>query len=162
VGPFQLRDDRRVFLQLFLRARLSLVLVESGVEFVPFLIDGQDKPKWFTDAYEAAETPSMLGTPGGFAPGGGEGDPNSWAGDSKARPVSRRPVPARPRSVSRWSPRDRVRAGRADPRGRTLSPGVCFSPPRVGPTLPIIHALDAFRLLRLMPLNSAPTSIASR
>ena len=45
--------------------RLTLLMLESGMEFVPILIDGSDKPKWFTDAYEVAKTPAFLGQPGG-------------------------------------------------------------------------------------------------
>ena len=55
--------------------RLSLLMLESGMEFVPILIDGGDKPKWFKDAYEVAKTPAFLGQPGG------NGD--EWTGEFK-------------------------------------------------------------------------------
>ena len=45
------------------------------MEFVPILIDGGDKPKWFKDAYEVAKTPAFLGQPGG------NGD--EWTGEFK-------------------------------------------------------------------------------
>ena len=57
-------------------ARLSLLLIESGVEFEVFLIDAGDKPDWFTEAFEKAETPCMMGTPGGL-------DNGEWMGESK-------------------------------------------------------------------------------
>ena len=43
--------------------RISLLLIESGVEFETFLIDAGDKPDWFINAYEKAETPAMMGSP---------------------------------------------------------------------------------------------------
>ena len=54
-------------------ARLSLLMLESGMDFVPILIDGGDKPEWFTDAFEAATTPAFLGQPGGVG--------DEWTGE---------------------------------------------------------------------------------
>ena len=56
--------------------RISLLLIESGVEFETFLIDAGDKPDWFINAYEKAETPAMMGSPGGL-------DDGQWVGESK-------------------------------------------------------------------------------
>ena len=57
-------------------ARISLLLIESGVEFEVFLIDAGDKPDWFINAYDKAETPAMMGSPGGL-------DDGQWTGESK-------------------------------------------------------------------------------
>ena len=57
-------------------ARISLLLIESGVEFEVFLIDAGDKPDWFINAYDKAETPAMMGSPGGL-------DDGQWVGESK-------------------------------------------------------------------------------
>ena len=57
-------------------ARISLLLIESGVEFEAFLIDAGDKPDWFINAYDKAETPAMMGSPGGL-------DDGQWVGESK-------------------------------------------------------------------------------
>ena len=56
--------------------RISLLLIESGVEFEVFLIDAGDKPDWFINAYDKAETPAMMGSPGGL-------DDGQWVGESK-------------------------------------------------------------------------------
>jgi hypothetical protein len=46
--------------------RLGLMMQEAGVPYDTYLIDSQDKPEWFLEAFAAGTTPAMLGTPGGL------------------------------------------------------------------------------------------------
>ena len=46
----------------------------TGVPFETYLIDSEDKPAWFLEAFPAGTTPAMQGTPGGV-------DTGEWVGD---------------------------------------------------------------------------------
>jgi glutathione S-transferase len=55
--------------------RIGLLMAEAGVPFETYMIDGQDKPAWFLDAFPAGTTPAMQGVPGGLA------GSDEWVGD---------------------------------------------------------------------------------